>query len=129
MIKTLTAVTALVLMGTLMTNIAAAQSENVPTGSLAEVALSNDTLQLRYESDAEPVGVVGDGLGVVAGRHGHHPSRPLVGVELEQLVQRAPLLERGDELEVLELHDDVAAQQGGQGPRVGAGRAGHRRGP
>ena len=44
--------------------------------------------------DAEPGGVVGDGLGVVAGRHGHDARGPLAVVEREQLVERAPLLER-----------------------------------
>ena len=57
MIKTLTALlTALGLMSTLLPDVAAAQSER-DNGSIAEVALSNDTLQLRYETDAEPLGV------------------------------------------------------------------------
>jgi hypothetical protein len=35
----------------------AQQNEDVPSGSLAEVALSNDTLQLRYETTGDMVGV------------------------------------------------------------------------
>ena len=73
--------------------------------------------------DAEPGGVVGDGLGVVAGRHGHHALGPLAVVELEELVEGAALLEGRDELQVLELHHHRAPEDRGQGARVGAGRA------
>lgn len=55
MLKLLTALV-VALTGTLMTGVAAAQS-GVPTGSLAEIALSNDTVQLRYETDAGAVGL------------------------------------------------------------------------
>lgn len=56
MIKTLTAATiALGLSCALMAEVAAAQSEGET--SSAEIALSNDTLQLRYETGADPVGV------------------------------------------------------------------------
>ena len=56
MIKSLTALaTALSLMSTLIPDFAAAQNEDA--GSLAEIALSNDTLQLRYETDADVIGV------------------------------------------------------------------------
>ena len=73
--------------------------------------------------DAEPGGVVGDGLGVVPRRHGHHALGPLAVVELEQLVEGAALLEGRDELQVLELHDHGAAEHRGQGAGVGARRA------
>ena len=43
-------------MGVAMTATAAAQSSDA-NGSIGEIALSNDTLQLRYETDAEAVGV------------------------------------------------------------------------
>ena len=66
--------------------------------------------------DAEPGGVVGDRLGVVAGGHGHHAPGPLVGGEQQQPVEGPPLLEGGDELEVLELHDDRAPEHLRQRP-------------
>ena len=46
--------------------------------------------------------------------------------QAQELVARAPLLERGDELQVLELHDDRAAEHIGQRLRDGARRARHR---
>src|SRR5690606_30257626 len=49
--------------------------------------------------------------------------RPLVLAELGQHVERAPLLERRDELQVLELDDDVAAEHVGQDAGVGGGGA------
>jgi hypothetical protein len=55
MLKLLT-VLVVALAGALTTQIAAAQS-NAPTGSIAEIALSNDTLQLRYETDGGAMGV------------------------------------------------------------------------
>jgi hypothetical protein len=59
--------------------------------------------------------VVGDRLGVVAGGHGDDALRPFAVADLEQLVERAPLLERGHELQILELHDHAAAQHLRQG--------------
>ena len=73
--------------------------------------------------DAEPGGVAGHGLGVVAGRHGHDAAGPVLRAERQQLVEGAPLLEGGRELQVLELHDHVGAEHGGQRLRPGAGRA------
>lgn len=56
MIKTLTASTmALGLWCALLADVAAAQRED--DGSSAEIALSNDTFQLRYETGGNPVGV------------------------------------------------------------------------
>lgn len=55
MIKTLIALV-LGCLGVALTHTAAAQSSE-PTGAVAEIALSNDTLQLRYETGAEAVGV------------------------------------------------------------------------
>jgi hypothetical protein len=69
--------------------------------------------------------VIGDGLGVVARRHGHHAAAALLLVQQQQLVERAPLLEGGDELEVLELHHHRAPQDLGQRAGVGAGGAFH----
>jgi hypothetical protein len=61
MIKTLTASVGVPLMillciGMLATDVAQAQS-NGNTGSVGEIALSNDTMQLRYITSGEPVGV------------------------------------------------------------------------
>ena len=60
--------------------------------------------------DAEPVGVVGDALGVVAGRHGDHAVLALRRGQRGQAIERAALLERGRELQVLELEPDLAAE-------------------
>ena len=54
-------------------------------------------------------GVVGDRLRVVAGRDREHALGALGGRELRHLVERAALLERGRELQVLELEEDLAA--------------------
>lgn len=57
MIKSLTALAVWFgCMGLAMTDVAMAQSSEA-NGSIGELALSNDTLQLRYETDAEAVGV------------------------------------------------------------------------
>lgn len=57
MIKSLTAaIAALGCISALLTDIAVAQSDD-EGASLAEVALSNDTLQLRYETEGSPLGV------------------------------------------------------------------------
>jgi hypothetical protein len=58
MIKSLTALVAtLGCLGISMTDVAQAQAAEGATGSVGEVALSNDTLQLRYETESERVGV------------------------------------------------------------------------
>ena len=61
--------------------------------------------------DAQPRGVVGDRLGVVAGGHGDHAPRPRGGVERGELVERAAVLERVGDLEILVFHMDVGAGQ------------------
>ena len=53
--------------------------------------------------------MVGDRLRVVAGAHGDHAALALVSRERQQLVQRAALLERGGELQVLELEAHLGA--------------------
>ena len=67
--------------------------------------------------DAEQPRVVRDALRVVAGRRRDHAVRPLLGVEPEQEVARAPLLERRGVLEVLELQRELGA--GDVGERAG----------
>ena len=73
--------------------------------------------------DAHPLGVVRDRLRVVAGRHREHAVRTLVGGQLRHLVERAALLERRGELQVLELQEDLAAGELRQRARRQAWRA------
>ena len=61
--------------------------------------------------DPQPRGVVGDRLGVVAGGHGDHAPRPRGRVERGELVERAAILERVGDLEILVFHMDVGAGQ------------------
>ena len=60
--------------------------------------------------------MIGDGLRMIAGRRGDHAARPLLGGQLEQLVERAAFLVGGGELQVLELQPDFRADDVGQGP-------------
>ncbi|MCY1522753.1 hypothetical protein D9M68_576200 [compost metagenome] len=68
------------------------------------------------------VRVVGHALRVVAGRHGDHARRALGIRQRQHAVQRAPLLERRRELQVLELQPDFGAENVGQ--RAGKGKRG-----
>ncbi len=63
----------------------------------------------------QPMAVIGQGLGVVAGRGGDHPALALLLGQSEQLVQGPTLLEGGGELKVLELDEDLRARDLGQG--------------
>ena len=60
------------------------------------------------------LGVIGDALRVVAGRHGDDAALALVRRQGRQPVERAALLEGGGELQVLELEPDLAAEDLGQ---------------
>ena len=59
--------------------------------------------------DAEALGVPGDGLGMIAGRHGDDAARAFLRAERQHLDQRAALLERGGRLQVLVFDPDVGA--------------------
>ncbi len=59
--------------------------------------------------DAEAAGVVGDALGVIAGRHGDDAAAALLGRENRQAIEGAALLVGRGELQVLELEPDLAA--------------------
>ncbi len=77
--------------------------------------------------DAEPHGVSGNGLGVVAGGHRHHARhlrarRRVLGHQEGEAVGRAALLERRGELQVLVLEDDRQAHHVAEGLGPGAGR-------
>ena len=61
--------------------------------------------------------MIGDALGVIASRHRHHPGAPLGGVEREQLVQGAALLERTGRLHRLELQIHLTPGKLGQDRR------------
>ena len=65
---------------------------------------------------AQALCVVGHALGVVAGGRGDHTADRLARLDQRgQLVERAALLERGRELQVFELQEDLRAQDLAQG--------------
>ena len=66
--------------------------------------------------NAEPLGMIGDRLRVIAGRRRDHAARALLGRQLQQFVERAALLVGGGELQILELQPDFGADDFGQGP-------------
>ena len=72
--------------------------------------------------DTEALCVVGDTLGVVAGRHRNHPALPLVGRQGQEPIERPAFLEARGKLEVLEFEPDVAAADLAQRPALIAGR-------
>ena len=66
--------------------------------------------------------MVGHALGMVARAHGNHAALTLLGVKLRQFVAGPPLLERGGELQVLELEKHLRA--GDLGERFGGHQGG-----
>jgi len=73
--------------------------------------------------DTQALCVVGEALAVVAGRGRDHPAPALVRRQLEELVEGAPLLVGGGELQVLELHPHLGARNLRQGLGMAAGSA------
>ena len=73
--------------------------------------------------DAEPAGMIGNALCVVAGRHGDDAAPAFLVGELKQRVQSSALLEGGGELEILELHPNAGPRDARQRLAVEAGRA------
>ena len=67
---------------------------------------------------AEPPAVIGQRLGVVAGRGGDDTALALIGIQQQQTVQRAALLEATGEVQVVELDPDLGPGQLGQAPGV-----------
>ena len=61
--------------------------------------------------DAEPGRMVGDRLGVVAGRHGDDAGGALLGRQRQELGQRAAFLEGVGDLQVLVFDPDLGAGQ------------------
>ena len=85
-----------------------------PRAELGGLLDLNERGQLRHDDgrrDAEPRGVVGDALGVVAGGHRDHAARALLFRQARELDVGAAVLERRAVLEGLELERDVAPQQ------------------
>jgi len=78
--------------------------------------------------NAQALSVVGDTLGVVAGRHGDHAAGTLLRREAGQLHQCAAGLERSGVLEVLQLEPDPGPGQARQGRRGDARGHGDRAG-
>ena len=76
--------------------------------------------------DRQPRGVVGDRLGVVAGRHGDDAAGTFGLAERRELVERAAVLERIGDLEVFVFDIDLGAGQRGEFGRRQRGRAQHR---
>jgi hypothetical protein len=70
---------------------------------------------------SQPLRVPGDALRVVAGRDRDDAAGALAGVQRQQAVQRAAFLERGGELQVLELQVKLAAGDRRQRARVQEG--------
>jgi len=74
--------------------------------------------RLGHDDDrrnAEPPGVISDGLGMIAGGRSDDSARTLFVRQLKQLVERAALFVGGGELQVLELQPDLRADDFGQG--------------
>lgn len=61
--------------------------------------------------DAEPPGVVGDPLGMVAGRHRNHTHTARTRVQGQQLGERAAFLERTGAMQRLELQINLGADK------------------
>src|SRR5690606_9068292 len=72
---------------------------------------------------AQTAAVIGQGLGVVAGRGGDDAALLLVRGQLQQPVQGAALLEAAGEVQIVELDPDLGAGQLRQAARVTDGRA------
>jgi hypothetical protein len=68
----------------------------------------------------QALAMVGEALGVVAGRSRDHSTPLLVGRQLQQFVQRAALLVGGGELQILELHPHLGAGNRRQRPGIAA---------
>src|SRR3954468_18956634 len=54
--------------------------------------------------------MIGDALGMIAGRHGDDAAAALIRRQRGEAVQRATFLERGGELQVLEFEPDLATK-------------------
>ena len=73
----------------------------------------------------QPLRVIGDRLGVVAGRHRDHAARALGGAQRRELGERAALLERVGDLQVLVFDEHLRAGERGEFRRRQHRRAQH----
>ncbi len=73
--------------------------------------------------NAQPLGVIGQALGVVAGRRGKDAAGAFAGIEQQELVQRSAFLERRGELLVFRLDPQIGAGHRRQALRKGARRS------
>jgi hypothetical protein len=78
-----------------------------------------------HRAHAQALCVVGHALGMVARAHRHHAARALAGRELREPIARAAFLERGGELQVLELEEHLRAYDLGERLGFHAGRLQH----
>ena len=75
--------------------------------------------------DFQPRGVIGDRLGVVAGRHGDDAALAFGLAQRSKFVERAAVLERISDLQVFVFDVDLGAGKGGKLGRRQHGRAQH----
>jgi len=61
--------------------------------------------------DGEPARVIRDSLAVIAGGHRDDSAPPLIGIELQQTIERTALLERSRELAILELDVNLRSRE------------------
>ena len=73
--------------------------------------------------NAQPAGMIGHALGVIAGAHGGDAALFLVRRQRLEAVERAALFERRGELPVFEFEMDLATRDLGQGARMAHRRA------
>ena len=67
---------------------------------------------------AEPIGVIGHALRMIAGRHCDHAALSFVRRQRQQSIERAALLEGRGKLQVLEFEPEVAAADFAQRPAL-----------
>src|ERR1017187_8664698 len=67
---------------------------------------------------AQPPGMIGDPLRMIARRHGNDTTLALIEVKRQQLVEGAALLEGRCELQVFEFEEDLGAGQSRQRARM-----------
>ena len=72
--------------------------------------------------NAQPPGMIGDPLGMVARAHRRHSARLFFRRQRQKAIERAALLEAGGELAVLEFQPHIAAGDLRQGHRMARGR-------
>lgn len=72
--------------------------------------------------DTQLLGVIGNGLGMVAGRHGNDPRFALLRGQSQKLDQGTPVLEGSRELSILKLEPHIGSRDCGK--RLGSSAGG-----